>query len=240
MGKTTSAANLAAAWALGGARVLCLDCDPQGSLTLALGHDPATVEATIGDALLDGGALPRLSTSVPNLTLCPANRSLADAEFLLAPRVGRERFLSKALAGVADDFDLVLLDTPPSLGLLTVNCLAAARALLVPVTPALLGAAGMRDLLSTVEEIRAAINPALQLAGVFVTFADGRSLAGRRTEAELREDLGDLMLLSTVSRRIAHEYATQAGTPLVALHPHDGAAREYSALAEEIKARLGF
>jgi chromosome partitioning protein len=238
VGKTTSAANLSAAFALSGQRVLCVDCDPQGSLTLALGHDPARVERTVGDAMIEGGALPLLATSLENLKLCPANRSLADTEFLLAPRVGRERFLAKTLAGVEGKFDIAVLDTPPSLGLLTVNCLAATQALLVPVTPAILSAAGMRDLLSTVEEIRSAINPKLLLAGVFVTFADSRSVAGRRTESELREDLGELMLCATISRRIAHEYATQAGTPVVALNPKEPAALEYRALADEVKARL--
>lgn len=247
VGKTTSAANLAAAWALEGHRVLALDCDPQGSLSLCLGHDPQEVERTVGDALLGGGPLPLLNTSVDGLKLCPATRSLADAEFLLAPRVGRERFLAKTLARLddelkqsGDEFSIAVLDTPPSLGLLTVNCLAAANALLVPVAPAILSAAGMRDLLATVEKIRAAINPQLRLAGAFISFADARTLAGRRTEAELREDLGELMLGSSISRRIAHEYATQAGTPIVALDPKDAAALEFRALAAEVAARLRF
>lgn len=238
VGKTTSVANLAATFAMSGHRVLCVDCDPQGSLTLALGHDPTLVDRTIGEAMLEGQNLPCLSTNVPNLNLCPSTRALADTEFALAPRVGRERFLSKVLSTVESDFDLVFLDTPPSLGLLTVNCLAAAQALLVPVTPAILSAAGMRDLLATVEEIRIAINPQLHLAGVFVTFADTRSIAGRRTESELREDLGNLMFETTISRRIAHEYATQGGTPAVALLPQEAAAQEYQALTAEIQSRL--
>lgn len=238
VGKTTSAANLATAFALKGHKVLCVDCDPQGSLTLALGHDPSSIERTIGEAMLEGKNLPQLPTQVSNLSLCPSTRALADVEFALAPRVGRERFLSKVLSTVQSDFDLIVLDTPPSLGLLTVNCLAAANALLVPVTPAILSAAGMRDLLATVEEIRAAIHPQLQLAGVFLTFADTRSIAGRRTENELREDLGQLMFQTTISRRIAHEYATQDGTPVVALSPKDTAAIEYKTLADEILSRL--
>jgi len=238
VGKTTSAANLSAAFALQGKRVLCLDCDPQGSLTLALGYDPASVERTVGDAMTEGGVLPLLPTSLDNLKLCPSNRGLADTEFLLAPRVGRERLLARVLSPLSDEFDIAVLDTPPSLGLLTVNCLAAAQALLVPVTPAILSAAGMRDLLATVEEIRAAINPNLQLAGVFVTFADTRSVAGRRTEGELREDMGEAMLRTTISRRIAHEYATQAGTPVVAQNPKEAAALEYHALACEVVERL--
>jgi len=238
VGKTTSASNIAAALALQGKRVLAVDCDPQGSLSLALGHDPAEVERTVADAMLGSHSLPTLATSVESLWLCPANRALADAEFTLAPRVGREKFLARALSGVESQFDVAVLDTPPSLGLLTVNCLAATRSLLVPVSPALLSAAGMRDLLETVGEIRSAINPSLSIAGVFITFADSRSVAGKRTEEEIREDLGDKVLKSTISRRIAHEYAVQAGVPVVAGEPRSAAAQEYAALTQEVCQRV--
>jgi chromosome partitioning protein len=238
VGKTTSVANLAA-WSAGqGKRTLAIDCDPQGSLTLALGYDPAEVEHTIGDAMLNNHDVPLVETEIENLTLCPSGRTLAEAEFLLAPKVGREKYLLKTVNKVKDQFDVVFLDTPPSLGLLTVNCLAAAQALLVPVTPALLGAAGMRDLLATVGEIQSAINPDLKIAGVFVTFSDTRSVAGKRTEEEIRADLGELVMKATISRRIAHEYATQAGVPVVAGEPNSTAGKEYAALAEEVNSRV--
>lgn len=238
VGKTTATANLGAALAAQGRRVLLVDCDPQGSLSLALGLDPLEIEATVGDAMLHNGALPVRTTLVPGLSIVPAARHLADAEFLLAPKVGRERFLARVLESVEGDFDVILLDTPPSLGLLTLNCLVAAQWLLVPVTPALLGAAGMRDLLSTIEEVKTAINPDLQIAGAFISFADRRSVAGKRLEAELREDLGEMMLQTTISRRIAHEYAAQAGRPVVALEPASAAAAEYIQLAQEVAQRV--
>lgn len=234
VGKTISTANLGACFAAMGRRVLAVDCDPQGSLTLTLGTDPVSVTATVGDAMLVGAPLPVLETAVPGLELCPATRLLADAEFQLAPKVGRERYLARTLARAATAYDIVILDCPPSLGLLTINCLTAAEAVLVPVTPSLLGTAGLRDLLSTVEEIREGINPALRIGGIFVTFADSRTVAGKRAEAELREDLGELVLRTTIGRRIAHEYSAQAGSPVVALEPDSPAAVEYRALAEEV------
>ena len=238
VGKTTSTANLGAALSRRGLRVLAVDCDPQGSLTLALGTDPVEVAATIGDAMLTGAAIPITSTRVPGLELCPATRLLADAEFQLAPKVGRERYLARTLQTVADRYDFALLDTPPSLGLLTINCLTAAEAVFVPVTPSLLGAAGLRDLLATVEEVREGINPSLKVGGVFITFADTRTVAGKRAESELREDLGALVMRATISRRITHEYSAQAGLPAVALEPESPAAGEYLALAEEVLSRV--
>jgi chromosome partitioning protein len=238
VGKTTSVANIAAVLALDGRRVLAVDCDPQASLTLALGHDPVDIADTVGDAMLAGRPLPVVATQVPDLALCPSARHLADAEFMLAPKVGREKFLGRALEPLGERYDFVLLDTPPSLGLLTINCLAAATALFVPVTPALLGAAGMRALLATVDEVGQGINPALQVAGVFITFADQRSIAGKRSEAEIREDLGPLVMQTTISRRIAHEYAVQAGMPVVTAEPGSTAAAEYQALTQEVLRRV--
>lgn len=238
VGKTTSSANLGAAFARRGLRVLLVDCDPQGSLSLCFGVDPLEVRHTIGDAMLSGCPLPTTATRIENLTLTPATRVLADVEYQLAPRVGRERYLLRTLQQAADRFDLVVLDTPPSLGLLTVNCLTAASAVFMPVTPSLLGAAGLRDLLATVDEVREGINPGLAIGGVFVTFADSRTIAGKRAESELREDLGEMVLNTTIGRRIAHEYSAQAGLPAVAQEPEGQAAAEYLALAEEIYDRV--
>lgn len=238
VGKTTSVANLGAAFATWGRRVLLVDCDPQGSLTLTLGIDPVDVPQTIGDAMLQGMPVPVVTTEVPGLDLCPANRLLADAEFQLAPKVGRERYLARTLQQLEGSYDLILLDAPPSLGLLTINCLTAAEAIFVPVTPSLLGAAGLRDLLSTVDEIKEGINPQLRVGGVFITFADQRTVAGKRAEEELREDLGSLIMEATVGRRITHEYSTQAGYPAVIMDPRSSAAAEYLALAEEMRSRV--
>lgn len=237
VGKTTSAANLAAALVQQGHRVLALDCDPQGSLTLALGVDPMEVTTTIADAMVGGQPVPIRTTQLPGLDLCPATRLLADVEFDLAPKVGRERYLARTLKQVETQYDLVVLDCPPSLGLITINCLTAAETVYVPVTPTLLGTAGLRDLLATVDEIREGINPALKIGGVFLTLADTRTVAGRRAETELREQLGDLVMKTTIGRRIAHEYSAQAGVPAVVLEPGSQAAAEYVALAEEVMER---
>jgi chromosome partitioning protein len=239
VGKTTSTGNIAAAIAARGERVLVVDADPQGSLTLALGYDPNEVVLTVGDAMLSGFPLPTQNTRVPNLDLCPASRVLADTEFLLVAKTGRERFMTRALEPLADRYDWVIIDSPPALGLLTVNIFVAAHYLFIPVTPALLGTAGLRDLLTTIEEIRQnGLNANLILGGIFITFADSRTTAGRRTEAELREDLGDLIMETTITRRIAHEYATHAGIPVVIAEPKSAAGIEYLALVEEILQRV--
>lgn len=238
VGKTTSTVNIAAGMALKGLRVLAVDADPQGSMTLALGTDPNEVEVTIGDAMLSGLPVPTQPTQVPGLDLCPASRLLADTEFLLVPKTGRERFMARALEDVRGEYDWVIIDAPPSLGLITINSMVASQYLFVPVTPALLSAAGLRDLLQTVEEVRqGGLNPKLLLGGIFVTFADSRTVAARRTEAELREDLGDLIMESTIGRRIAHEYAAQAGLPAIIADPSSMAATEYRNLTEEVLQR---
>jgi len=235
VGKTTSAVNIAAAIAQRGQRVLMVDADPQGSATLALGTDPNEVEVTIGDAMLSGLPVPTQPTQVQGLDLCPASRLLADTEFLLVPKTGRERFMARALDEVRGDYDWVIIDSPPSLGLITINALVAAQYLFVPVTPALLSAAGLRDLLQTIEEVRqGGLNPKLMLGGIFVTFADQRTVAAKRTEGELREDLGELVMTATISRRVAHEYAAQAGLPAIVADPNSTAAQEYRALVEEV------
>jgi chromosome partitioning protein len=239
VGKTTSTANIAAAIAARGQRVLVIDADPQGSLTLALGFDPNEVVLTVGDAMLSGFPIPTQATRVPGLDLCPASRVLADTEFLLVAKTGRERFMKRAIAPLESQYDWVIIDSPPALGLLTVNIFVAADSLFIPVTPALLGTAGLRDLLTTVEEIRQnGLNTELVLGGIFITFADTRTTAGRRTEAELREDLGDLIMQTTITRRIAHEYATHAGIPVVIAEPKSTAGQEYLSLVEEILKRV--
>jgi chromosome partitioning protein len=239
VGKTTSTVNIAAAIAARGQRVLVVDADPQGSLTLALGFDPNEVVLTIGDAMLSGFPVPTQPTRVPGLDLCPASRVLADTEFLLVAKTGRERFMVRALEPLAGQYDWVIIDAPPSLGLLTVNIFVASNHLFIPVTPALLGTAGLRDLLTTIEEIRQnGLNPKLMLGGIFITFADNRTVAGKRTEAELREDLGELIMETTISRRIAHEYATHAGIPVVIAEQKSAAGQEYHALVEEILQRV--
>jgi chromosome partitioning protein len=238
VGKTTSSVNIAAAIAQRGQRVLLVDADPQGSATLALGTDPNEVEVTIGDAMLSGLPVPTQPTQVQSLDLCPASRLLADTEFLLVPKTGRERFMARALDEVRGDYDWVIIDSPPSLGLITINALVAAQYLFVPVTPALLSAAGLRDLLQTIEEVRqGGLNPKLMLGGIFVTFADQRTIAAKRTEGELREDLGELVMNATISRRVAHEYAAQAGLPAIVADPNSTAAHEYRALVEEVMER---
>ncbi len=180
VGKTTTTINLAAALAMAEQRVLVVDMDPQGNLTSGLGLKGQS-GATVYDALTsdEAGELPILETKVKNLSLIPADRQLTGAEVELVSLANRERRLQSMLARVRDSFDVIFIDTPPSLGLLTLNALVAADAVLIPLTCEYFALEGLADLVATLRRVRSTLNPSLDIAGVLLTMHDERTNLGQ-------------------------------------------------------------
>ena len=239
VGKTATVASLAAALALEGQRVLAVDDDPQGNLSLAMGVEAAAEAATTYDLLLDANVAPldcALKVSWGKAAVIPTDVRLAAAEVELASAPDRHLRLREKLARKLP-FDYVLIDTPPSLGFLTLNALAAADAVLIPVQCSYLAMHGLKQLLDTVDAIRAHGNPDLKLLGVLLTMYDPRTLHTQQVEQRLRSHFGDLVFDTPVRRSVAFDYATVAGEPVIIHRPDSAGAQAYRQIAREVMAR---
>jgi chromosome partitioning protein len=239
VGKTTTAINLAAALALRGHRVLVVDADPQSNATTGLGLDHRSVATTTYDLLLGGATLAdaAIPSAVANLHCIPSSPHLAGAEIELVGVIGRERRLAEGLAGAAESYDLVLLDCPPSLGLLTINALVAARALLVPVQCEYYALEGLGQLLDTAERVRASLNPDLRITGFTLTMYDARTKLSSQVAEEVRAHFGDLVFRTVVPRSVRLSEAPSFGEPVVTLDPGSRGAIAYKLLAAEVDDR---
>lgn len=239
VGKTTTAINLGAALAEGGMRVLLLDLDPQGALTAGAGLNPLALDRTIYDAFRDAG------TEIANLTIetefgcrvVPANIDLAAAEIQLVSEPGRERILKEKLSALECDYDYVLIDCPPSLGLLTLNALAASTSVLVPVQTQYFALRGMELLFKTIDKVKARINPDLQLLGVLPTIYDSRTTHAREVLEELRNTYGSLVMNTVIPQTVKLADSAMAGRPILRFHSGSPAAKAYRELAQEVKRR---
>ena len=236
VGKTTTAINLAACLAEAGERALVVDLDPQANATSGLGE---RANGSSSYDLLDGIPLDRLvkPTRFPNLHLVPAKPDLAGAVVELSQRGNGEHFLAQALAHGTENYRFVFLDCPPSLGPLTVNALAAADRVLVPVQAEYYALEGLTQLLESIELVRRRLNPRLGLGGVLITMVDGRTRLAADVEQEVRRHFGDLVFTTTVPRSVRLAEAPSHGLPAIAYDRRSAGADAYWKVAMELVER---
>ena len=240
VGKTTSTINLAAGLAMYGRRVLVVDLDPQGALSAGLGVASHQLDRTIYNLMLERHTAITdvlVPTKVPGMDLLPANIDLSAAEVQLISEVGREQTLGRALRPVLHAYDYVLIDCQPSLGLLTVNALACANAVIMPVAAEYFALRGVALLIDTIGKVQDRINPDLSIDGILVTMYDGRTVHSRDVVATLVEQFGETVFDTVVSRTVKFPETTVAGEPILSYAPDSPAAESYLALARELLAR---
>jgi chromosome partitioning protein len=231
--KTTSTLNLAVAFADSGHRVLCIDLDPQGNLTMSQGIDPDKVEKSMFDVLVHHIPIQE-AIQHKEIDIAVASIDLAGAEIAMSTQIGRERSLEKAIKGVENDYDFVCIDTPPSLGLLTVNALTASDKVIVPVQCEYLSMRGLLQLQNTLEMIRENLNPRVQIEGILPTMLDSRTVHAKEAVAILEENFGDLVFKSRIKKAIKFAEAPVRGMSLLKYDPNSNAADYYRELAEEV------
>lgn len=242
VGKTTSTINLGAALAEAGRKVLLVDFDPQGALSAGLGTNPHELDLTIYNVLMDRKVETRdviQATSVEGIDLLPANIDLSAAEVQLVNEVAREQVLDRALRKVADDYDVILVDCQPSLGLLTINALTASHGVIIPLICEFFALRAVALLVETIEKVQDRLNPALEVDGVLATMYDSRTLHGREVVARLVEAFGDKVFETVIKRTIKFADATVAAEPITAYAGNHTGADAYRRLARELVARGG-
>ncbi|WP_374712043.1 ParA family protein [Symbiobacterium terraclitae] len=240
VGKTTTAVNLSACLAELGKRVLLIDIDPQGNATSGIGVDRKRLKASVYDVLLD--EMPLLDavveTRVRGLHLLPATIDLAGAEIELVPRISRETRLKSALDPVRDQFDFVLMDCPPSLGLLTINALTAADSILIPIQCEYYALEGLTQLMDTFRLVREALNPALEVEGVVLTMFDGRTNLSIQVVEDVKRYFRGQVYRSIITRNVRLSEAPSHGLPITMYDARSKGAEAYMELAREVIERV--
>ena len=240
VGKTTSTINLGAALTEYGRRVLLVDFDPQGALSIGLGVQAHELDSTIYNLLMERGVeiddVIR-PTSVEGLDLLPSNIDLSAAEVQLVNEVAREQALGRALKPVTDRYDIVLIDCQPSLGLLTINALACADEVLIPLACEFFSLRGVALLMDTIDKVQDRLNPDLEILGILATMFDPRTLHTREVRQRVVEAFGDLVFESVINRTVRFPETTVAGEPITTWAPHSNGAEAYRLLAREVLAR---
>jgi chromosome partitioning protein len=239
VGKTTTAINLASALAGYGRKVLVVDFDPQGALSAGLGvvaHDIKTIYDLLVEKDLKAQDV-ILPTGVKNLDVIPANIDLSAAEVQLVNEVAREQILARVLRPITDNYDVVIIDCQPSLGLLTVNALTAAHGVLIPLNCEFFALRGVALLIETIEKVRDRLNPAIKLDGILATMYDPRTLHAREVVERLYEAFGDQVFDTIVHRTVKFPDATIAAVPITEFAPTSDAAEYYRTVARELVSR---
>ena len=241
VGKTTTVVNLASHLALLGDRVLVVDLDPQGNATSGLGVDRSTVERSMYDALVDGIALDQLVVqgTAEGVDLAPAAIALAGADLELAGVTARERRLRRLIEPIAADYEVIFIDCPPSLGLLTVNALTAADAVLIPLQCEYYALEGLTQLLATIDLVRDHLNPPLKLEGIVLTMYDARTNLSADVAAEARRHLGNAVYETVIPRSVRLSEAPSHGLPITRYAPESRGGIAYARLADEFRMRSG-
>ncbi len=241
VGKTTTTINLGAALAEYGRRVLLVDFDPQGALSVGLGKgDPRQLEVTIHNLLLERDTEWEdvvIETGVDGMDLLPSNIDLSGAEVQLVHEVGREYILQGALKSAVEHYDYILIDCQPSLGLLTVNALAASEGVLIPLECEYFAMRGVALLMETIEKVQGRINPGLVIDGVLGTMYDSRTLHTREVLGRIVEAFGDKVFHTVINRTVRFPDATVAGEPITFFDPSSMGANAYRSLAREVLIR---
>src|SRR4051812_2131809 len=240
VGKTTTTINLGAALAEYGRRVLLVDFDPQGALSVGLGVNPMDLDRTIYNALMERDVTVDdvlLKTNIAGLDLLPSNIDLSAAEVQLVNEVAREHTLSRVLEPALADYDYVLIDCQPSLGLLTVNALTAAHGVLIPLECEFFALRGVALLVETIEKVRDRLNPRLEIDGIVATMYDSRTLHSREVITRVHEAFGDTLFQTVIGRTVKFPDSSVAAEPITTYAPTHAGADAYRRLARELVAR---
>src|SRR6184192_634982 len=231
--KTTTTLNLGVAFAEHGLKVLLIDLDPQGNLTMSQGLNPDSIERSMFDVLVHRLPIQEVVHHA-EVDLAVSSIDLAGAELALSSMIGRERALDKALVEVKDGYDYVLIDTPPSLGLLTINALVASSGVIVPVQCEYLSLRGLVQLENTLSMIRENLNPRVEIQGILPTMYDSRTLHSREAVEILQENFGDLVFDTRIRKTVRYAEAPVKGTSVLKYDPSGSAAEAYRDLAKEV------
>lgn len=236
VGKSTTAVNLGAALAVEGRSVLVVDCDPQGNTTTGFGIEKHGLQRDVYNVLLGEASIEDVAkrTELPTLTLVPATINLAGAEIELVSALSRETRLRQALLPIAERYDYVLIDCPPSLGLLTINALTAAEEIIIPVQAEYYALEGLSQLTAVVHRVREALNPALHVSGVLVTMFDGRTRLAMEVLDELEKFFPQQMFKTQIPRNIRLSEAPSFGKPVILFDVKSRGAQAYISLAKEV------
>jgi len=231
--KTTTTLNLAAAFVESGHRCLCIDLDPQGNLTMSQGIDPDSLELSMYDVLVHDVSIREVIRKREVDVAC-ASIDLAGAEIAMSTKIGRERSLEKAIRPIAEDYDFVFIETPPSLGLLTINALTAASKVIVPVQCEYLSMRGLVQLQNTLSMVRENLNPDVEIEGILPTLVDSRTVHAKEAIELLEENFGDRVFASRINKTVRFAEAPVKGMSVLKYEPDGKAAYAYRQLAKEV------